>query len=80
MIIKISNKYEVKPSDKNNLHFFDLIDVSSDKPKIVEYGVPLQHLLIRLAHYEVNSKEWECTLDEYVDEIMKCIKKYLTND
>mgnify|MGYP003413652213 FL=1 len=41
MIIKINN-YEIKPSDKNNLHFFDLYDTSS-KSKVIEYGVPLQH-------------------------------------
>ena len=57
MIIKINN-YEIKPSDKNNLHFFDLYDTSS-KSKVIEYGVPLQHLLIKLAHYEVNSKDQE---------------------
>lgn len=78
MIIKINN-YEIKPSDKNNLHFFDLYDTSS-KPKVIEYGVPLQHLLIKLAHYEVNSKDQEYTLEQYVTELTKCIKKYLKND
>lgn len=78
MIIKINN-YEIKPSDKNNLHFFDLYDISN-KPKVIEYGVPLQHLLIKLAHYEVNSKDQEYTLEQYVTELTNCIKKYLKND
>ena len=78
MIIKINN-YEIKPSDKNNLHFFDLYDISN-KPKVIEYGVPLQHLLIKLAHYEVNSRDQEYTLEQYVTELTNCIKKYLKND
>jgi hypothetical protein len=78
MIIKINN-YEIKPSDKNNLHFFDLYDTSS-KSKVIEYVVPLQHLLIKLAHYEVNSKDQEYTLEQYVTELTNCIKKYLKND
>ena len=75
MIIKIHN-FDLWPADNRDLHFFDLYDVSS-KPKVIEYGVPLQHLLIKLAHYEVNSKDQEYTLEQYVTELTNCIKKYL---
>jgi hypothetical protein len=77
MTIKINN-YEIHPS-KNEM-FFDLCIKTEKELKILEYGVPLKYLLLKLAHQEVNSRESIYTLKEYVNEITKCIKKYLNND
>jgi hypothetical protein len=76
MIIKI-DKYELHPSKNGN--FFDVYEVIEEKPKVIEYGVPLSYILLKIAHYELNSVDKVYTLKEYIDNIKILIQKYLKN-